>query len=161
MKPTHVLLRAVLISVAFFPLREAAAQEPQITPGMRARVSFYSPYGKKRNVVGRVIEAGRDSIVLAEPRKAFASGQVIRIDVSSGKRRHPVAGFFLGGFGAGAVGAILGAVAMSGKGSYDGWNAGSGAAIGFVSAAMVGAPTGLLIGSFKIYDRWEPARPLR
>ena len=159
MQPSVDLFRAILVAVALLPLREATAQDRPIAPGTLARVSFYDVDRHKRSAVGHVVDAGRDSIVLAQPRRVFTSGQITRVDISTGKRRRPVAGLFLGALGGAIVGTVVGISAV-GEGNIGGTPAPAlGAAAGFLGGAAVGAPVGLVIGSFKIYNRWETVRP--
>ena len=159
MKPPVNWFRTILVAVALLPWREATAQDPVIASGTLARVSFYDVNRHKRSVVGPVVEMGRDSIVLGQPRRVFTSGQIARVDVSTGKRRRPVAGLFLGALGGAIVGTVIG-ITASGDGNIGGTPASAlGAAAGFLGGVVVGAPVGLGIGSFKIYNRWETVRP--
>ncbi len=147
MKRLTIVPLAVL---AFTPLTRATPQEqpPPVEPGQRVRVT--APSASRVALVGRLDSVDADSLRLrraVEPSMAISIRDVVRLEVSRGRRRALGAGV---GFAAGAVlGATVGAVAYSGTDTPKETVALGSAAFG----GVVGALFGLLIGGMT--DRWE------
>jgi hypothetical protein len=139
-----------LVVLAFTPLASATAQQepPPLERGQRVRVTV--PTASAVALVGRLDSVDADSLRLrraVEPSVAISLRDVVRLEVSRGRRRALGAGV---GFAAGAViGGTVGAVAYSGTDTPTETVALGSAAFG----GVVGAVLGLLIGGMT--DRWE------
>lgn len=143
---------AVLGSSSFLSPAHAQQARPSLV-GERVRVT-----GDFRTVAGRVVEIGRDSLVIAPSSTrltAVALAQVERLELSAGERRN-----ILKGAGIGALAGLGTALALAGVVDQWGFTApsesldGSGYAIAGALGTGVGALVGLGIGAMVKSERW-------
>ena len=151
-------MRVLVAFLTFLAALPAAAQQgPVQEPVPRQRVRLTLSDGTR--VVGTAAAAGRDSLVLRSPSggTSYAWPDLLRVEVSRGRRNYAAAGAAIG-FGAGLVGGlIVGARACE----HD--EDGEFGCLGpLMMAPVIGVGTGLFfggaVGGVIQRDRWATVR---
>lgn len=144
MRPATLI--AVVLSVHAAPL--IAAQTPaRVLPGARVRAS--APHLPRRQLLGVVTRLDPDTLVVDSSPVALSS--LTRLEVSTGRRSHWLAGLAIGALVGAGVGAILGSNYRSGDEEI--CTPSTCALIGAGVLGLVGMPVGALVGGSIHTDR--------
>lgn len=146
------------------PVMGTAQSTDSLAPGARMRVTEVSAYQPVVHV-GRLVAASRDSIWLAQGTRGnvavFATPNLSRVEISTGRRRHPGKGLAFGAVAGAGLSGVVGGLGMEECcSSEDNWNTHT-ALVGGLIGAGVGLIVGVIVGSLIVSDQWQPVPDTR
>ena len=149
----HLIRGAIVVMLlghaAPLSAQDGASWIPVISSGTRVRATIVD--SPRPPLVGSFGGATADSlrlILTGATGLTFHTRSVAHLDVSEGRQRGRFA--VIGGLIGGVGGGIIGAVAMSDD--YD--TSGLEGLVGFLAGAVLGLPTGAIIGALNAPERW-------
>ncbi|MDH4348275.1 MAG: hypothetical protein OEW17_05680, partial [Gemmatimonadota bacterium] len=150
-------MRACAVLLLFFLPTVAVAQQPQLLPGQRVRVTAPEHGLARAHATLEGIEGG-DLVLRTDTTRRVPLASVARLEAHAGRRSHWLAGAVIGL----AAGASATYIALSGSGSTALCDQsanqdaiGSGECLGLVAlGGVAGAGLGALVGMFIKSDKW-------
>ena len=148
----------ILALVHHSPEADLEAQAvPLLRPGVRVRVSTAPQTSQPDWLVGTVTDVSSDRLTIRSQRDSaremqWARKDLVRLEVSRGRRSHWLTGLGLGFLAGGAVGAAIGYQAL-----HEGHDLAprDAALMGAIPGAVGGGLIGLAIGSGSKSERWQ------